>query len=139
LLRRYGGYLYLNDSRIKIGQYLFLRHGGKVVFVARFIPVLRSVVGLLAGANRMSWRSFMVANVASAVAWAGLDCSVAYLFGEALAKLTAPLGVALGVIVIVAAVALARFIARHEQELATEAERALPGALQAPWTRRRQS
>ena len=48
LLRRYGGYLHLNESRIKIGQYLFLRHGGKVVFVARFVPVLRGVAGILA-------------------------------------------------------------------------------------------
>jgi membrane protein DedA with SNARE-associated domain len=63
LLRRYGGYLHLNDSRIKIGQYLFLRHGGKVVLIARFVPVLRSVAGLLAGANCMPWSSFMIANV----------------------------------------------------------------------------
>jgi hypothetical protein len=32
-------------------------------------------------------------------------------------------------------VVLARFIARHEHELAIEAERALPGALQVPGTR----
>ena len=55
LLRRYGSYLHLNKSRIKIGQYLFLRHGGKVVFFARFVAVLRSVAGILAGANRMPW------------------------------------------------------------------------------------
>jgi hypothetical protein len=33
-------------------------------------------------------------------------------------------------------VAAARFIARHEQELAIEAERALPGAMQPPRMRR---
>jgi len=135
LLRRYGAYLHLNDSRIKIGQYLFLRHGGKVVFVARFIPVLRSVVGILAGANRMPSRSFVVANVVGAVVWVGIDCSLAYVFGEALTKLASPLGVALGVVIVVVILVLARFVARHEQELAIEAERALPGALQAPWTR----
>jgi membrane protein DedA with SNARE-associated domain len=136
LLRRYGGFLHLNESRIKIGQYLFLRHGGKVVFVARFVPVLRSVAGILAGANRMPWPSFMAANVAGAVAWVGIDCSGAYVFGEALTKLAAPFGVALGVVVVAISVAAARFIARHEQELAIEAERALPGALQAPLMRR---
>jgi len=136
LLRRYGGFLHLNESRIKIGQYLFVRHGGKVVFVARFVPVLRSVAGILAGANRMPWPSFMAANVAGAVAWVGIDCSGAYVFGEALTKLAAPFGVALGVVVVAISVAAARFIARHEQELAIEAERALPGALQAPLMRR---
>jgi membrane protein DedA with SNARE-associated domain len=117
----------LDETRIKIGEYLFLRHGGKVVFFARFVPVLRSVAALLAGANRMSWRSFMVANVTGAVVWVGIDCIGAYLLGEELTKLAAPVGIALGAIVVAIIVAGARFIARHEKELAVEAERALSG------------
>lgn len=128
LLRRYGRYIHLDETRIKIGQYLFLRHGGKVVFFARFVPVLRSVAALLAGANRMSWRSFMVANVAGAVVWVGIDCTGAYLLGEELTKLAAPVGIALGAIVVAIIVAGAWFIARHEKELAVEAERALAGS-----------
>jgi membrane protein DedA with SNARE-associated domain len=127
LLRRYGRYIHLDETRIKIGEYLFLRHGGKVVFFARFVPVLRSVAALLAGANRMSWRSFMVANVTGAVVWVGIDCIGAYLLGEELTKLAAPAGIALGAIVVAIIVAGARFIARHEKELAVEAERALSG------------
>jgi membrane protein DedA with SNARE-associated domain len=127
LLRRYGRYIHLDETRIKIGEYLFLRHGGKVVFFARFVPVLRSVAALLAGANRMSWRSFMVANVTGAVVWVGIDCIGAYLLGEELTKLAAPVGIALGAIVVAIIVAGARFIARHEKELAVEAERALSG------------
>src|SRR5215813_860052 len=53
LLLRYGGYLWITESRIKLGQYLFLRHGGKIIVVAQFLPVLRSLAGILAGANRM--------------------------------------------------------------------------------------
>jgi membrane protein DedA with SNARE-associated domain len=136
LLRRYGAYLHLNDSRIKIGQYLFLRHGGKVVFIARFVPVLRSVAGILAGVNRMPLPRFMIANVAGAVAWVGIDCSLAYVFGEALTKLAAPFAVGLGLAALAVIVVLARFIVRHEQELAIEAERALPGALHPPRMRR---
>jgi membrane protein DedA with SNARE-associated domain len=127
LLRRYGRYIHLDETRIKIGEYLFLRHGGKVVFFARFVPVLRSVAALLAGANRMSWRSFMVANVTGAVVWVGIDCIGAYLLGEELTKLAAPVGIALVAIVVAIIVAGARFIARHEKELAVEAERALSG------------
>jgi SNARE associated Golgi protein len=37
LLRRYGRHIGMSDARIKIGQYLFLRHGGKVVFFGRFV------------------------------------------------------------------------------------------------------
>src|SRR6266566_7063732 len=37
LLRRYGRYIRLDERRLKLGQYLFLKHGGKVVFFGRFV------------------------------------------------------------------------------------------------------
>jgi membrane protein DedA with SNARE-associated domain len=129
LLLDYGSYLRLDESRIKIGQYLFLRYGAKVVFFARFAPVLRSIAGVLAGANCMPWSSFMIANVAGALAWVGIDCFGAYWFGEEITRLAAPVGIALGVFVVLMIVAAAVFVARHEQQLAAEAEHALPGTL----------
>jgi membrane protein DedA with SNARE-associated domain len=129
LLLRYGSYLRLDESRIKIGQYLFLRYGSRVVFFARFIPVLRSIAGVLAGANRMPWSKFMMANLAGAVAWVSIDCFGAYLFGEEVTRLAAPVAVLLGLIVVVIIVTGAVLIARHEQQFAAKAERALPGPL----------
>jgi membrane protein DedA with SNARE-associated domain len=132
LLMRYGRYIGLGESRIKIGQYLFLRHGSKVVFIARFIPVLRSFAAILAGANRMPWPSFMVANVAGAVAWVTFDAVGAYLIGKELARFAAHVGIALGLVVLALLAIVARLIAGHERELAAQAERALPGPLQPP-------
>ena len=37
LLVRYGKYVRLDERRLKVGQYLFLRHGGKIVFFGRFV------------------------------------------------------------------------------------------------------
>ncbi len=68
LLLRYGSYIGLTETRIKIAQYLFRRQGMLVVLIARFVAVLRSVVGFIAGANRMPFAKFMIANSASAVA-----------------------------------------------------------------------
>jgi membrane protein DedA with SNARE-associated domain len=129
LLLRYGSYLRLDESRIKIGQYLFLRYGSKVVFFARFVPLLRSIAGVLAGANRMPWPRFMMANVAGAVAWVGIDCFGAYLLGEEITRLAAPVGIALALVVVLILVAVGVVIVRHEQQLSAEAERALPGPL----------
>jgi membrane protein DedA with SNARE-associated domain len=50
LLLRYGSYIGLTETRIKIAQYLFRRQGMVVVLIARFVAVLRSVVGFIAGA-----------------------------------------------------------------------------------------
>jgi membrane protein DedA with SNARE-associated domain len=132
LLMRYGRYIGLGEARIKIGQYLFLRHGSKVVFIARFIPVLRSFAAILAGANRMPWRGFMVANVAGAVAWVTFDSVGAYLIGKEIARFAGHVGIALGLVVLALLAIVAKLIAGHERELAAQAERALPGPLQPP-------
>ncbi len=62
LLRRYGRYLRLDERKVKLGQYLFRKHGGKVVLFGRFIAVLRALVAFLAGTNRMPWASFLLFN-----------------------------------------------------------------------------
>lgn len=66
LIRRYGRYLRATESGIKLGQYLFLRYGGKVVFFGRFLAALRVLAALLAGANCMPWPRFLLANARAA-------------------------------------------------------------------------
>jgi membrane protein DedA with SNARE-associated domain len=129
LLWRYGGYLRLTHARLRIGQYLFFLHGGKFVIFARFVPVLRSIAGVLAGANRMPAGPFMAANLAGALAWVGLDCVCAYSIGKGLARLTTWFGIVLGCIVLLAVAGLAIFLRRHEKRLVLEAERALGAEL----------
>jgi membrane protein YqaA with SNARE-associated domain len=48
LLLRYGSYIGLTETRIKIAQYPFRRQGMVVVLIARFVAVLRSVIGFIA-------------------------------------------------------------------------------------------
>jgi membrane protein DedA with SNARE-associated domain len=50
------------EARIKLGQYLYLKHGAKVVFLGRFVALLRILAAFLAGVNRMPWRAFLIAN-----------------------------------------------------------------------------
>lgn len=51
-------------------QRFFDRHGGKSVVMARFTPVVRAFVPLIAGVSGMSATRFYIANVLSAIAWA---------------------------------------------------------------------
>ena len=67
LLTKYGSKIGLNERRIRLGQYLFLRYGGLVVFLGRFVALLRALASFLAGANRMSWPRFLVVNAAGAL------------------------------------------------------------------------
>ena len=129
LLLRYGHLFRMTTPRIKLGRFLFLRHGGKLVFFARFVAVLRALAALLAGVNCMPWRRFLVFNAAGAVAWAGGYGTLAYLFGERVERLTRPVGIAMVAVAVAGALAVIWLARRHEARLEAEAERMLPGPL----------
>ncbi len=130
LLLRYGHYLRLSTPRVKLGQYLFQRHGGKVVFFGRFVAVLRALAAFLAGTNRMSWSPFLLFNAAGGVVWATLYGLAAYLFGRQVHRLLGGTGLVMLVLASGLVAAAIVFLRRHEQRLEAEAERALPGPLQ---------
>src|SRR5215469_3509385 len=84
LLLRYGNRIGMFEARIKLGQYLFLKHGTKVVFLGRFIALLRILAAFLAGLNRMPWRVFLMANAGGGVIWATVFGVGGYFFGKVL-------------------------------------------------------
>jgi len=126
LLRRYGRRVGLNDARIKLGRYLFERHGTKVVFFGRFATLLRTFAALLAGANQMDWRHFLVANGLGGVVWASLYGFGTYMLGREMHRLETPLAIGFGVIGVAAIVIVAILLRRYEAQLQREAERAFP-------------
>jgi membrane protein DedA with SNARE-associated domain len=129
LLVRFGKYIRLDEPRVKLGRYLFLRHGGKVVFFGRFVSILRTYAAFLAGTARMPpWR-FFAFNVAGAVVWASFWALVAYRLGEQINRFSRTADIALGVAAVMAVVGVYLFWRRNEQRLVHEAERALPGPL----------
>jgi membrane protein DedA with SNARE-associated domain len=130
LLLRYGHYVGLTSGRIKLGQYLFLRYGGKIVFFAQFVPVLRTLGGPFAGANLMPWRKFMFANAVSSCLWAATYGYAAYWLGAELERLQGRMLVPLMLIAGTAVIAGGLFVQRREAQLIIEAEHAIPGSVE---------
>jgi len=124
---RYGRYVGLNAGRLKVGQYLFLKHGGKIVFFGRFVAFLRTFAALLAGANRMPWPRFLVMNATGGVCWAALFGGGAYLLGESIKRIAGPISLMflLAALGLVAAGIL--FFRRYEKELEERANAAISG------------
>jgi membrane protein DedA with SNARE-associated domain len=67
------------------GERFFVKHGGKAVFIARFVAVLRVTAAWTAGLARMSWWRFFAWNAAGGIVWATLVGLVAYFLGNAAA------------------------------------------------------
>jgi membrane protein DedA with SNARE-associated domain len=131
LLLRYGRLARIDASRIKLGQYVFARHGAKVVFFGRFVAVLRALAALLAGINYMGWRRFLFFNASGGIVWAAGYGFAAYVFGERLERLRGPVAVIGLVLAAAACVGGIWWMRRHEATLLAEAERTFPGPLPA--------
>jgi membrane protein DedA with SNARE-associated domain len=129
LLRRHGHRVGLDEGKLKLGRYLFLRHGGKVVFFGRFVGILRTYAAALAGANHMPFRRFFVFNASGGIVWASIYGFGYYYAAHVLKKLNTPLTVAFAVIAVLGFVGFVIFIRRNIAEWEERAERALPGPL----------
>jgi len=129
LLRRYGRYIRLEERRLKLGQYLFLKHGGKVVFFGRFVAVLRAFAAFLAGTNRMPWPRFLLFNATGGMVWATLFGLGGYFLGDNIHRLTGTIGTIAIVLAALLIIGFLLFLRRNEHRLEDEAERAIPGSL----------
>ena len=125
-LVRYGHYIGLHERRLKLGQYLFLRHGGKIVFFGRFVAVLRTLAALLAGANLMRWPHFLLMNAFGGICWAAVFGFGAYLLGEQIKRVAGPVGLIMLVVAVIFVTAGFVFFRQHENELEERAQAAIP-------------
>ena len=129
LLLRYGPKVRLDQRKLKVGRLMFDRHGGKVVFLGRFVSVLRTYAAFLAGTNRMHWPRFLAFNAAGGIVWSAAYAFSFYYLGSVLRGIRAPLDIGLGAAAAVVVVGFLVWIRRHERRLEDEAERAYPGPL----------
>ena len=121
--RRGGRQLLLRDGLgaahrrrgVALADGFFARFGIAAVFLGRWVPGMRIVAGITAGAALMPWRRFAPANAAGGLAWAASIATLAMLAGPAGSLAIAAAGVVVGGI----GLALAGRAQRRRNERAT--------------------
>lgn len=64
---------FFNPENVERTNAFFVKHGGKAVIIARFLPIFRAFVPVAAGVGRMNYRTFVLYNLIGAFLWgAGL-------------------------------------------------------------------
>jgi membrane protein DedA with SNARE-associated domain len=121
-LHRFGRWVGATDERLQLWHYLFHRYGGRIVFFARFVAILRTFAALLAGANKMPWRTFLIWNGLGGIAWTSLYGFGAYLLGDAAKKVSGPIGITMAAVGGAVLIAGLVFVKRNQNRLLEEAK-----------------
>jgi membrane protein DedA with SNARE-associated domain len=74
---------HFGPGHVALAERLFNRWGARAVFFGRFIALLRIFAGPLAGALKMPYPRFLVANVSGGICWAGGTTALVYFAGMA--------------------------------------------------------
>ncbi|MCW2799434.1 MAG: hypothetical protein JWQ70_906 [Aeromicrobium sp.] len=70
-----------SQSHADSAKRFFERHGSKAVILARFVPVVRTFVPVVAGIGRMPRRRFTAYNVIGGATWSALILAAGFWFG----------------------------------------------------------
>jgi len=75
---RWGRYAFITPERLGRAERYFERHGGRAVFLARFITGVRVFGALVAGMSLMSWGKFTLYSALGGVVWATAAVALGY-------------------------------------------------------------
>jgi membrane-associated protein len=73
---------FFRPEHIRAAHEFYERHGGKAIILARFMPLVRTFVPVVAGIGGMSYRRFAAYNVVGATAWVASMTLIGYVLGS---------------------------------------------------------
>lgn len=70
---------YVSDA-----EKFYAKHGRKTILLARFMPVIRTFIPILAGVGNMKYRIFLAYNIAGGIIWGAGITLAGYFLGESM-------------------------------------------------------
>jgi len=95
---------FFKRAHLDKAQAFFDRHGSKTIVLARFVPVARTFVPIVAGVGSMTYRTFMTFNIVGGFLWAVGVTLIGYILGETIPNVDKYLLPAIAVIVVVSVI-----------------------------------
>lgn len=104
----------ISHERFEKVEDYFSRHGGKTIFIGRFISLVRAFAPFIAGSSGMRYRAFVPYSILGTGLWASAHILVGYFFSRSIESAAKYAGrgafvLATTIVVVVAVVALYRY------------------------------
>jgi undecaprenyl-diphosphatase len=136
-LVRHGRWVGLTEKRLEKTHDFFQAHGAKTVLLGRFVAVVRSFLGILAGLSDMPMRTFAPYNAAGGAIWVATFTVLGYAFGRNLPRLERYIGrVSLVLALLIAVFAtvwfLWRWFGRNRLQMAQTLDHRLQSVVETP-------
>ncbi len=75
------GKFYIQPQHIQKATDFFNEHGKKAIIIARFMPVVRTIIPFICGTTRLKYRTFITYSFIGAVLWVGVISMLGYFLG----------------------------------------------------------
>ncbi len=103
---------FFRRKHLEAARAFYARHGGKTIFVARFVPVIRTFAPIVAGAADMHYGHFVFFNVAGGVVWAMGMTAAGYFLGQSVPNLDQYILIGVLAVFVISALAAAVHLGR---------------------------
>lgn len=81
LLKRIGG-RFVKKKHIEDTRHFYDKYGGLAIFLARFIPIVRTFVPFVAGMSKMNYKKFGLYNIIGGITWVTSFLLIGFYFGN---------------------------------------------------------
>ncbi|MBN2245145.1 MAG: bifunctional DedA family/phosphatase PAP2 family protein [Candidatus Aminicenantes bacterium] len=81
-MEKHSRFFFLKLKHIQKADVYFDRHGGKTIFIGRFVGFLRAMAPFAAGMSKMPYVRFLIYNVTGGILWAVTFTILGYFFGQ---------------------------------------------------------
>ncbi len=89
IIKRWGAFLLISQTDVDRAEKLFSKYGAPMVFFARLIPGIRSLIAFPAGLSKMSFGKYTLFTLAGSLVWNLLLISVGFLLADKIPQILA--------------------------------------------------